>query len=161
MDISVRRAGPEDAETVHQMIMALARDTDAETKASSTPADFLKFGFGDEALFEALIAERNGEPVGLCLYFYSFSTWLGEPGIYVQDLYVADAERGSGLGRRLLHETAKRGRQRQASHLRLTVDRPNNSARQFYEHIGMHNRDDELTYHIGGREFVALTEPDE
>ena len=161
IDISIRMAGPKDAEAIHQMIMALARDTDAESKASSSPADFLKFGFGDDALFEALIAERNSEPVGLYLYFYSFSTWLGEPGIYIQDLYVADAERGSGLGRRLMHETAKRGRQRQASHLRLTVDRPNNSARQFYEHIGMHHRDDELTFHIGGREFIALTEHDE
>lgn len=157
---TIRIAGPQDADAIHEMIIALARDTDAVSKATSTPSDFLKFGFGDDTFFEALLAEKDGDPVGLCLYFYSFSTWLGEPGVYVQDLYVAEAERGTGLGRRLLHETAKRGRQRQASHLRLTVVRPNTAASDFYEHIGMHHRDDELTYHIGGSKFVALTECD-
>ena len=155
-DISIRIAGPQDVDIIHQMIVALARATNGEDKASSTPSDFLRFGFGDEALFEALIAEKNGQPVGLCLYFYSFSTWLGEPGIYVQDLYVREDERGSGLGRRLLRETAGRGRQRHASHLRLCVDHQNVSARQFYERIGMHHRDEENTFHIGGWEFFDL-----
>ncbi len=155
-DTSIRIAGPQDVEVIHRMIVALARDTGAEDKANSTPADFLQFGFGDEALFEALIAEKDGQPVGLCLYFYSFSTWLGEPGIYVQDLYVSENERGSGLGRRLLRETARRGQQRHASHLRLSVEHQNVAASQFYESVGMHHRDEEDTFHIGGREFLDL-----
>ena len=158
LHISIRMAGPKDAKAIHQMIMALARDTDSVSKVTSSPSDFLQFGFGAESIFEALIAEKGGNPVGLCLYFYSFSTWLGEPGVYVQDLYVADVERGSGLGRRLLSETAKRGRQRNATHLRLLVDRQNNSARLFYEHMGMRLREYELTFHLGGREFIDLTE---
>jgi len=155
-DIAIRIAGPQDVDAVHRMIVALARDTGVESKVSSTPADFLRFGFGDEALFAILIAEKGGQPVGVCVYFLSFSTWLGEPGIYVQDLYVIPGERAAGLGRRLLQETARRGRRRHASHLRLTVDRQNITASQFYERIGMHHRDEEDTFHIGGRDFLGL-----
>ena len=74
----------------------------------------------------------------------------------MQDLYVSQGERGSGLGRRLLRETARRGKQRHASHLRLSVDHQNISASQFYERVGMHHRDEENTFHIGGSEFLDL-----
>lgn len=156
-DISVREAGPQDADTIYELILALARVTGDESRVKSSPGDFLKFGFGADSLFDTLIAEKDHKPVGLCLYFFSFSTWLGEPGIYVQDLYVAEEERGTGLGRRLLCETVKRGHQRQATHLRLTVDKDNHDARRFYAQVGMHHRDDELTYHVGGEEFLAMT----
>jgi len=154
--ISIRLAGPQDADIIHEMIMTLARVTNDESKAVSTPNDFLKFGFGAKPLFDALIAEKDGHAVGLCLYFFSFSTWLGEPGVYVQDLYVADAQRGSGLGLRLLQETARRAHKRSATHLRLTVDHENTAARQFYEHVGMRHREDEFTFHIGKKEFLAM-----
>jgi ribosomal protein S18 acetylase RimI-like enzyme len=122
----------------------------------STALDLLKYGFGGAPLFEALIAEKDGRPVGLCIYFYSFSTWLGEPGLYVQDLYVDSALRGSGLGRRLLHETAKIGREREATHLRLSVDSGNTEAQGFYERVGMHYRAEERIYHVGGEQFRVL-----
>jgi GNAT superfamily N-acetyltransferase len=154
--IPIRLAEPQDIDAIHEMIVALAGVTNDESKAVCTPDDFLKFGFGAEPFFEALIAERDGCPVGLCLYFFSFSTWLGEPGVYVQDLYVADATRGSGLGLRLLQETAKRAHKRSATHLRLTVDHENIAARKFYDHIGMRHREDELTFHIGKEEFLAM-----
>jgi GNAT superfamily N-acetyltransferase len=153
-DISLRLAGPPDAETIHEMIVALAQATNSASKVSSTASDFSRFGFGDKAFFEALIAEADGRPIGLCVYFYTFSTWLGEPGIYVQDLYVNEDLRGAGVGRRLLQETARRGRKRHASHLRLTVDHDNTSASHFYAHIGMHHRTEEDTYHIGGQAFL-------
>jgi ribosomal protein S18 acetylase RimI-like enzyme len=156
--ISVREAGPQDADAIYELILALAKVTGDEGRVMSSPGDFLKFGFGENSLFDILIAEKGHKAVGLCLYFFSFSTWLGEPGVYVQDLYVAEEERGTGLGRRLLCETVKRGHDRQATHLRLTVDQDNNVARHFYAHVGMHHRDDEKTYHVGGEEFLAMTE---
>ena len=157
-DILIREAGPQDADAIYELILALAKVTGDEGRVRSSPGDFLKFGFGENSLFNTLIAQKGHKPVGLCLYFFSFSTWLGEPGIYVQDLYVAEEERGTGLGRRLLCETVKRGHQRRATHLRLTVDQDNSVARHFYAHVGMHHRDDELTYHVGGEEFLAMTE---
>lgn len=157
-DISIRLAGPDDVDVICNMIHGLAAVTDDQDRVQSTPDDFRKYGFEGDRLFETLIAEKIGQPIGLSLYFYSFSTWLGEPGIYVQDLYVVDEERGTGLGQRLLEETARRGHARNATHLRLSVERDNTGAQQFYKHLAMHHRDDELTYHIGGTKFLAMAE---
>ena len=138
------------------MILALAETTGEAHKIASRPGDFSLHGFDEGALFDALIAERNGEAVGLCLFFLTFSSWLGEPGLFVQDLYVGRSERGKGLGHRLLREAARWGRQRDATHLRLNVDRANATAKRFYENLDMEFRDTEDTYHIGGPAFADL-----
>lgn len=156
--LTLRPAAADDVATIHRMLTALARATAASDRFVSRPEDIARYGFGDEALFHSLLAERGGEAVGLCLYFYTFSTWLGEPGIYVQDLYVADSARGGGVGRALLGAAARQGRRRQATHLRLSVDRQNAGARRFYERIGMDYRDQECTYHVGGAAYAALAE---
>ena len=153
---SVRLASTGDAETIHSMILALGASMGEAHKIRSVIQDFERHGFGTDPLFEVFIAERDGTAVGLSLFFHTFSTWLGEPGIYVQDLYVADSERGTGLGRRLLAATAAYGHERGATHLRLTVDSSNMSARQFYEHVGMDFRDKEQSFHIGSDAFLAL-----
>ena len=140
------------------MIVGLARSTREEHRVTSTPADFLRHGFGPAPLFETIIAERDDAPVGLCLYFFTFSTWLGEPGVYVQDIYIDAAERGRGLGRRLVAAAAARGVHRKATHLRLTVASSNLDAKQFYARIGMQHRDAEDTYHLGGEAFERLAE---
>ena len=155
---SIRFAERGDAKTIHAMITALAVATDDKHRVKSTPRDFAAHGFGADALFEALIAERGGGPVGLCVFFFSFSTWLGEPGIYIQDLYVRDEERGRGLGLRLLSAAAAHGLGRRASHLRLSVHSQNSAARSFYDRIGMDHRDEEETYHLGGDAFLALAD---
>lgn len=157
-NISIRSAGPGDVQAIHAMIMALADATGDELEVKSSPQDFLSFGFSGDPLFEAMLAERDGDAVGLCLFFHSFSSWLGEPGIYVQDLYVADRERGRGLGRKLLSAVAAKGLIREASYLRLSVRTWNSSARDFYARIGMQHRDKEEIYHLGGEGFLALAD---
>lgn len=155
-NVRIRPAVPGDASNVHAMIVALARSTDDQHRVNSRPDDYLKHGFGPARRFEALIAERNASPLGLSLYFFTFSSWLGEPGIYVQDLYVDPAERGRGIGRRLLAATAASGLAGDASHMRLSVAAANQGARQFYRRLGMEHREQELTYHLGGDAFAAL-----
>lgn len=157
--ITIRTAVDSDAATISTLINALAVATGAEDHCRSKPADFLEHGFGESSLFDALLAERNGEAVGLCLYFYSFSTWLGEPGVYIQDLYVGGDQRGSGLGRELIAETIRRSAKNGATHLRLCVDVDNIAAQEFYEAIGMRWRDDEMIFQVDGdafREFGGL-----
>ncbi len=85
-------------------------------KVASRVEDIRDRGFGADPAFEALIAERDGAPVGLCLFFESFSTWDGRRGVYVQDIYVSEAARGLGLGRRLLAEAAAVSRARGGSY---------------------------------------------
>jgi ribosomal protein S18 acetylase RimI-like enzyme len=140
------------------MILGLARTTGEEHRVTSVPLDFLRDGFGPQPLFEAIIAERGETPVGLCLYFFTFSTWLGEPGVYVQDIYVSQSVRGQGLGRRLIAAAAAKGMHRRATHLRLTVASTNLDAKHFYARIGMEHREQEDTYHLGGAAFTRLAE---
>ena len=156
----LRKAHRGDVDAIHSMILGIGAATNQTDRISSDPIDFLRHGFGPTPLFEAVIAERDDRPVGLCLYFFTFSTWLGEPGIYVQDLFVDSAERGSGLGRRLLVDVARRGAERKATHLRLSVDTDNVAARAFYERLGMEHRDTEETMHLGGAAYTQLTEAD-
>ncbi len=124
----------------------------------STAADFLTHGFGTDPHFHALLAESNGRTIGLCLYFYEFSTWLGTPGIYIQDLVVRREARNSGLGRQLVAETVRLAQREGATHLRLSVDVHNEGAIRFYRNLGMTSSNDERIFHAHGTAFQNLAE---
>ncbi len=154
--VTLRLATVTDADALHAMIMAMAREAGAIDRMSSCPDDFRRFGFSDPPCFHALMAERGGAAVGLCVYFFSFSTWRGARGVYVQDIYVAGSERGRGLAQRLIAETARRAGEQGAKFLRLAVDRENLAARKFYEKLGLRHAADECTYMVLGDDFAAL-----
>lgn len=104
----------------------------------------------------AFLAERAGKPAGVIVFFMTYSTWYGAPGVYVQDLFVAKASRGEGVGKLLLAAAARWSAARGATHLKLSVDADNQPAQAFYESTGFTHRDDELMYMIGGTEFLEL-----
>ena len=153
---TIRLAEAQDADTIHAGLLALARAMGAEGKILSTPDDIRAHGFGDAPAFEVLIAEIDGSFAGLCLTFPSYSTWRGQRGIYVQDLYVADAFRGRGIGEDLLRAAALRGRDKGAGYLRLSVDIDNRKAQAFYERIGLVHSRDEQIHMIKGEAFDAF-----
>jgi ribosomal protein S18 acetylase RimI-like enzyme len=155
-DIVIRLATAGDAAGIHGMIVELAKATGLRQKVTSRPDHFLQHAAGDRPAFEAYIAERAGKALGLCLFFYSFSSWRGEPGVYVQDLYVSDEARGCGLGRRLIAQTVRRGKARGATYLRLSVARENTAAQEFYRTIGMSESEDECIYQAAGPAFERL-----
>ena len=127
-------------------------------KVASRVVDIRDQGFGADPAFEALIAERDGAAVGLCLFFESFSSWDGRRGVYVQDIYVAEAARGLGLGRRLLAEAAAISRARGGSYLRLSVAAENDQAQAFYQRIGLAWSRSERIYQVRGDDFAALAQ---
>jgi len=157
----LRFATPGDIPAIHAMVVALASAVGAHQKVTSSVEDLRRHGFSDPPGFYALIAERDAVPVGMCLYFFSFSTWRGTRGIYVQDIYVAESERGSGLARRLIAEAARRAGDQGAQFLRLSVDRENWAARKFYRKIGLRHAANECIYMAFGEEFDALKGPEE
>jgi GNAT superfamily N-acetyltransferase len=159
-EVIVRAATAADAEAIHAMILLLARDTATGRPVSSTPDDFRRFGFSAAPCFQALLAERRGAPVGLCLYFFSFSSWMGKRGVYVQDLFVDDSERGTGLGRKLIAETARRAGEQGAGFMRLSVDRKNLGAQSFYSKIGMERAEYEVIFKAVDAGFEALKQLD-
>ncbi|MBO9630214.1 MAG: GNAT family N-acetyltransferase [Shinella sp.] len=160
-DVRIRPAAIDDAETIHAALRAMAEGMKAGPKFVSTVEDIRHYGFGAVPAFEVLIAETDGAAfAGLCLTFPSFSTWMGTPGIYVQDLFVADAFRGRRIGERLLHAVARRGREKGARYMRLSVDVENPRAQAFYDRIGIRHSRDELIHMIKGADFDAFAGED-
>ena len=157
-DISLRPAERADAALIHRMIGELSAFLGEAHKHEASIADYERFGFGAEACFDCVIADYKGAPVGLCLFFTSFSTWIGKPGVYVQDLYVSEAARGLGLGRILLSHVAHLGQARGCAYLRLSVDAANLSAQGFYEKSGLKWSESEKLYMARDGAFVALAE---
>jgi len=142
--ISIRPAAPEDADTVHRLLGDLAAALGKTGELRSTAADIARFGFGERPFFEVILAWCGGEAVGLAVYFFEFSTWRGQPGVYVQDLYVAPAMRGRGLGRDLIAAVRERAARDGARYVKLTVYDRNPQALAFYHGIGFESCEDEL-----------------
>src|SRR5262245_24471117 len=108
----VRFAGPADAALIHGFILELARYEREEQAVVCTPEDLRAHLAGERPPFECLIVEEEGEARGFALFFSSYSTWRGRPGIYLEDLFVPKEHRGRGYGKRLLVELARLARAR-------------------------------------------------
>lgn len=145
-----------DAAVVHSMIVRLAESTPAAIELCSTAADFATALSGDNPAIHALIAEHDNASLGVVIFYLTYSTWYGAPGVYVQDIFVAEESRGAGVGRKLLAGAVKWAAARGATHMKLSVDRDNTTAQSFYERCGMFHRDDEMMYMIVGEAFSNL-----
>lgn len=156
--ISIKQAAQEDAETVHQLLMSLASDLGKSDDYNGSKERLLNFGFKDKSFFEAMIAWDGNVAVGLALYFYEFSTWRAEPGVYIQDLYVSSKARSSGLGKKLTATVIARAQKEGATYLRLSVYNNNHKAEGFYKSIGFDVVDDESIYILQGDAFQNLGE---
>ena len=154
-DIIIANAVREDATAIHDLLRQLGVALNRPHDVKSTPDDIARYGFGPNPAFETILARRGGAAAGLVLYFYEFSTWRGCPGVYIQDLYVADDLRGSGLGRRLLAAVAVRAAGREATYMRLSVDVGNDEGLGFYGRLGF-SAPNEQTLVLEGANFTAL-----
>ena len=156
--LAFRLATAADVETIHTLLQHLADSTGLRHKFLSRPEDILRFGFGDAPRFEVLLAEQADAVVGLCLFFYNFSSWRGELGVYIQDLVVDSEVRAAGIGRLLVRETARHAYEQGATHLRLSVDRDNHKAKRFYEKMGLRESADESIFAACEGDFLNLVE---
>lgn len=154
----IRHATIDDATAIHQMVNAIASETRLDHKVTSTPADIAEHGFGANPEFRVLIAEDDGRPAGMCLFFRSFSTWRGSVGGYIQDLFVHPDHRGSGLAAKLLEATAAQIVGEGGTYLRLSVDADNIRGQRFYAKQGMRWSDDERIFQIDGADFAAVAD---
>lgn len=156
--LAIRPAGAADADALWALLVDLAGSIGLAHKFHGSAEDLRRHGFAETQHFEALIAEAEGIAVGLVLYFLNYSTWRGRLGVYVQDIHVVEAYRKKGLGRRLLAAAAARGRAQGCTHLRLSVDPGNETARRFYERVGLEERSDEAIYQVSDESFHSLAE---
>lgn len=156
--VRFRFARREDAGLIHDMVADLSAFLGESAKHKASVEDYVEHGFGASPKFECVLAEYGSEVVGLCLFFTSFSSWIGKPGLYVQDLYVSDKVRGLGVGKKLLAEVADLGRSRGFAYLRLSVDAANASAQAFYESCGLGWSRSEKLYAARDGAFQALAD---
>lgn len=155
-NFAIRPATAADVEAIHALIRELAVATGPTGKFRSTPEELLEHGFGPTPLFRAQVAASNDRISGVALYFDTFSSWRGEPGVYLQDLVVTGSARGLGLGTRLLQAVVSEASQRGATHMRLAVDIDNDKAMRFYVRNGMTKVDSDSVFEIDGDSFLNI-----
>lgn len=135
--IACRPATPADAPTLHALLQALA-DHDGGGPVGGVET-LLAHGFGARPLFHALLAEEAGQALGIILFYPDYSTYRGEPGLYVQDFYVVPQARGRGVGRLLLAE-AMAVQDWGAAYVTLGVAPGNAAAKRVYAKLGFRAR---------------------
>ena len=136
-EIAIRPARPDDAATIVALVRELAvYEREPLSSVKLGEADILRDGFGPTPRFELLVATLDGAVEGFALFFPNYSTWEGRAGLYVEDLYVREAARGHGLGRRLMAAIARLAVERGFRRVDLSVLEWN-PARRFYDRLAM------------------------
>ncbi|MGH9518217.1 MAG: GNAT family N-acetyltransferase [Terriglobales bacterium] len=156
MDLTIRPAGPSDVPQILAFVRALAayeREPDAVT---ATGQDLLKHGFGPHPYFSCLIAETGGQPAGFALYFFNYSTWLGRPGLYLEDIFVLPEFRGRGIGKALLQRVAAAALEHGCQRLQWEVLDWNTPAIDFYRAMGAEFLDEWRNVRISGEALERL-----
>jgi GNAT superfamily N-acetyltransferase len=155
----IRPAEAADIPAIHQLIRDLAEYEKALPEVSATQEDLHRALLGERPAVFAHVAENDGQVVGFALWFLSFSTWTGQHGIYLEDLYVRPDQRRSGLGRALLAELARICLARGYARLEWSVLDWNSPARTFYASLGAAEMNEWTVHRLAGAALRALAGP--
>jgi len=145
-----------DVPLILRLIKALSVYEKLEDRVVATEEKVEKALFGPRPYAETLIAELDGEPVGFALFFHNFSTFLAQPGIYLEDLFVEPDHRGAGIGRALLARLAEIAIERDCGRLEWAVLDWNKDAIGFYERLGAQPQDEWTVYRLTGEPLRRL-----
>jgi GNAT superfamily N-acetyltransferase len=132
----IRRGTERDVPTILKLIRGLAEYERLAHEMEATPARVRAHGFGRRRYFETIICRRGGKPVGFALYFFTYSTFLARPTLYLEDLFVLPEDRGSGAGKALLRALARIAVRRGCGRLEWAVLDWNRPAIGFYKRLG-------------------------
>jgi len=159
-DISIRAATPEDVPLIIRFIRELADYEKALHEAIATEEQLLDALFCENPRVESVICNVNGTPVGFALYFYSFSTWLGQHGLFLEDLYVTPDHRGAGAGKALLKYLARKAVDEGCGRFEWNVLDWNRPAIDFYEAFGAQPQNEWVGYRLTGSALSAFAASD-
>jgi GNAT superfamily N-acetyltransferase len=135
-DFEIRTADEADVPIILSLIRELADYERAPDAVVATDVGLREVLFGAQPSAEVLLALENADPVGFAVYFFNFSTWLGRPGLYLEDLFVRPNVRGKGYGRALLERLAQIAQERGCGRMEWAVLDWNDPAIQFYRKLG-------------------------
>jgi GNAT superfamily N-acetyltransferase len=156
MSVDIRRARPGDEAELVAMVRELAEFEHAAEECTVTGEQLHEALFGNPATVQAYVAEVDGQPAAMALWFYNFSTWDGVAGIYLEDLFVRPAFRRHGLARALLSTLARECVDKGYSRLTWAVLDWNSNAIALYDAVGGHPQTEWITYRVSGDELSAL-----
>ena len=154
--LNVTKAGESDIPLILRFIKDLAVYERMRDKCVATEEDLRATLFGQNPAAEVLIARLDGVPVGFALFFHSYSTFLAQRGIYLEDLFVDPSARGKGIGFRLLSELARIAVERDCGRLEWAVLDWNDLAIDFYKRIGATAMNEWTTFRLAGESLNSL-----
>jgi GNAT superfamily N-acetyltransferase len=154
--LAIRPGEKTDVALIARLIRGLAVYEKLEQEVTMDEPKLDRFLFGPRRYAETLIAEDGGEPVGFALFFHNFSTFLAQPGIYLEDLFVVPEARGRGVGRALLERLAQLAVERECGRLEWAVLNWNEDAIRFYERLGAKPNSEWTVYRLTGEPLRSL-----
>ena len=156
MATTIRPATRADIPQILKFIRALAAYERAPEAVMATEADLERDGFGLNPFYFCLIAEHEGRPAGFAFYFFNYSTWLGRPGLYLEDLFIEPELRGLGIGKALLEQVAAIAVEKGCPRLQWAVLDWNTPAIEFYRAMGAEFLDEWRTVRVTGEALEVL-----
>lgn len=156
MSLRLRDAGREDLDQVLHFIRALAEYEKLAHEVKADAATLGRFLFEEPRRAEALIAEWDGRPVGFAVWYYSFSTFLGRPSLYVEDVFVEPAMRGKGIGKAVFAHLAARALAQGCGRMEWSVLDWNAPSIAFYRSLGAKPREGWTLQQLTGEALSAL-----
>jgi GNAT superfamily N-acetyltransferase len=156
MNLVIRPGEKADVPVIARLIRELARFEKLEHEVTMTEELLSVNLFGPHRYAETLIAEDAGNPIGFALFFHTFSTFLGKPGLYLEDLFVIPEQRSHGVGRALLRQLARIALERGCGRLEWAVLNWNRDAIKFYERLGARPNSEWTVYRLAGEALTSL-----
>src|SRR5260370_10321430 len=147
-NFTIRPAAVGDIPVILELIRALATYERAPNDVTATEEGLVEVLFGKKPAAEVLLAFENETAVGFAVFFHNFSTWLGRPGLYLEDLFVRPEHRDKGYGRALLIHLAKIARDRGCGRMEWAVLDWNEPAIEFYRKLGANPRDEWTVFRL-------------
>ena len=158
MSLTIRPAVRADAAQILAYITELAEYERARHEVVATLADIEHSLFDEGSTVHSLICERDGKAIGFAVYFYSYSTWQGRNGIYLEDLYITPEQRGGGAGRDVLRHIAREAVANGCARFEWSVLDWNEPAIGFYKSMGAEPQDEWVRYRLDGDKLVHFAQ---
>jgi GNAT superfamily N-acetyltransferase len=155
--LTLRFAEANDVPVILELIKELADYEKLSHEVVATEENLKKSLFGDHPLAEVIIADYLSKPVGFSLFFHNFSTFLGQPGIYIEDIYIKAEHRGMGIGKTILVSLARLAVERGCGRIEWSVLDWNINALNFYNDLGARAMDGWTVFRLTGEKLSNLS----